>query len=206
MNGESCTDGYTCITTCTDCGYSYQDYSTSHNTYLIFDISDLENGTYCEGHHIEIYSCPCGLEFDVNWWDIDYSDEKDAYYCKECGLGFSETVDYAIEGCTRTETRTVAVTLGEEELYYTQIVNSYSNHNFDGACVSVVDGDIVLTMSCTSCGTIGDQTVQTLPAQRNEYGEFYYELDTFPGYVAGVATRSKESPGIVRKYSLEEMI
>jgi 4'-phosphopantetheinyl transferase len=39
-----------------------------------------------------------------------------------------------------------------------------------------------------------------------QYGEFYYELDTFPGYVAGVATRSKEGPGSVRKYSLEEMI
>ena len=39
-----------------------------------------------------------------------------------------------------------------------------------------------------------------------QYGEFYYELETFPGYVAGVATRSKEHPGAVRKYSLEEMI
>ena len=39
-----------------------------------------------------------------------------------------------------------------------------------------------------------------------QYGEYYYELETFSGYVAGVATRSKEYPGEVRKYSLEEMI
>lgn len=39
-----------------------------------------------------------------------------------------------------------------------------------------------------------------------QYGEFYYELDTFPGYAAGVATRSREAPGAVRKYSLDEML
>ena len=38
------------------------------------------------------------------------------------------------------------------------------------------------------------------------YGEYYYELQTFPGYVAGVATRSKDLPGEVRKYSLDEML
>lgn len=39
-----------------------------------------------------------------------------------------------------------------------------------------------------------------------QYGEFYYEVDTFPGYVAGVATREKTPPGKVRKYSLDEML
>lgn len=39
-----------------------------------------------------------------------------------------------------------------------------------------------------------------------QYGEYYYELQTFPGYVAGVATRSKDVPGEVRKYSLDEML
>jgi len=39
-----------------------------------------------------------------------------------------------------------------------------------------------------------------------QYGEFYYELETFPGYVAGVATRSRCVPGQVRLYSLDEML
>ena len=39
-----------------------------------------------------------------------------------------------------------------------------------------------------------------------QYGEFYYELDTFPGYVAGVATRSRCVPGSVHRYSLDEML
>ena len=39
-----------------------------------------------------------------------------------------------------------------------------------------------------------------------QYGEFYYELETFPGYAAGVATRSKDRPGAVRLYSLGEML
>lgn len=39
-----------------------------------------------------------------------------------------------------------------------------------------------------------------------QYGEYYYELDVFPGYAAGVATRSKDLPAPVRKYSLDEMV
>lgn len=39
-----------------------------------------------------------------------------------------------------------------------------------------------------------------------QYGEFYYELDTFPGYAAGVATRSREAPGPVRKYALDDVL
>ena len=36
--------------------------------------------------------------------------------------------------------------------------------------------------------------------------ERFYFLDTFPGYVAGVATRDGGPPGQVRKYSLDEMM
>lgn len=39
-----------------------------------------------------------------------------------------------------------------------------------------------------------------------QYGEFYYELETFPGYAAGVATRDRTPPGKLRKYSLDEML
>lgn len=37
-------------------------------------------------------------------------------------------------------------------------------------------------------------------------GEYYYPLDTFPGYAAGVATRSKELPGKLHRYSLDDML
>jgi 4'-phosphopantetheinyl transferase len=39
-----------------------------------------------------------------------------------------------------------------------------------------------------------------------QYGEYYYELDTFPGYAAGVATRDRSPLGQLRKYSLDEML
>ena len=39
-----------------------------------------------------------------------------------------------------------------------------------------------------------------------QYGEYYYDVDTFPGYVAGVATRSGDEPGEVHKYALDEML
>lgn len=37
-------------------------------------------------------------------------------------------------------------------------------------------------------------------------GEYYYELDTFPGYAAGMATRSQELPGKLHRYSLDDML
>ena len=37
-------------------------------------------------------------------------------------------------------------------------------------------------------------------------GEAYYELDTFPGYAAGLATRSRELPGKLHRYSLDDML
>ena len=37
-------------------------------------------------------------------------------------------------------------------------------------------------------------------------GEFYYPLDTFPGYAAGAATDRPESPGPVSLYTLDELI
>ena len=37
-------------------------------------------------------------------------------------------------------------------------------------------------------------------------GEYYYEIDTFPGYAAGVATRSRERPGKIHRYSLDDVL
>ena len=37
-------------------------------------------------------------------------------------------------------------------------------------------------------------------------GEYYYELNTFPGYAAGLATRSRELPGKLHRYSLDDML
>ena len=39
-----------------------------------------------------------------------------------------------------------------------------------------------------------------------QYGEYFYYVDTFQGYVAGVATRSAEGLGKIQKFSLEQMI
>lgn len=49
---------------------------------------------------------------------------------------------------------------------------------------------------------IGTMMRSETPLQQ---GEFYYELDTFPGYVAGVATRDRTPLGPLRKYSLDEL-
>lgn len=50
---------------------------------------------------------------------------------------------------------------------------------------------------------VGTMLASETPLQ---YGEYFYELDTFPGYVAGVATRGREAPGTLRRYSLDEIL
>ena len=49
---------------------------------------------------------------------------------------------------------------------------------------------------------IGTMMRSETPLQQ---GEFYYELETFPGFVAGVATRDRSLPGELKKYSLDEL-
>lgn len=39
-----------------------------------------------------------------------------------------------------------------------------------------------------------------------QYGEYFYYVDTFPEYVAGVSTRSMEGLGPVHRFSLEQMV
>lgn len=39
-----------------------------------------------------------------------------------------------------------------------------------------------------------------------QYGEYFYYVDTFGDYVAGVATRSAEGLGKIQKFSLEQMV
>lgn len=39
-----------------------------------------------------------------------------------------------------------------------------------------------------------------------QYGEYFYYVDTFPEYVAGVATRSEEGLGKIHRFSLEQMV
>lgn len=38
-----------------------------------------------------------------------------------------------------------------------------------------------------------------------QYGEYFHFLETFPGFVAGIATRSEVPPGTLRKFSLDDM-
>lgn len=53
----------------------------------------------------------------------------------------------------------------------------------------------------------GDGIGPTLRAEAlPEPGEFYHPLDTFSGYAAGVAARSPDMPGEVRRYTLDALL
>lgn len=52
-------------------------------------------------------------------------------------------------------------------------------------------------------GGIGTMLESETPLQQ---GEYFYYIETFPGYVAGLATRSTAMPGPLRKFSLDKML
>ena len=50
---------------------------------------------------------------------------------------------------------------------------------------------------------VGTMLAEETPLQ---YGEYFHYLETFPGYVAGLSTRSAALPGKIQKFSLEDML
>ena len=100
MNGESCEDGYTVISTCQDCGYSFEDYGRGHNTYEIERYHLSAMGMCGRQSYISYYRCPCGenegvstkfhngciFDTDTEYYTDDNGVEHEVYYmyCKIC--------------------------------------------------------------------------------------------------------------------------
>ena len=55
---------------------------------------------------------------------------------------------------------------------------------------------------CSGTG-VGTMLAEETPLRQ---GEHFYELDTFPGYAAGAAVCGEETPGELRRYTLDELL
>ena len=60
----NCNQGVTLTYTCSDCGDTYQQNTTSHTRYVLGRIETEEHGNVCGGY-LELYGCACGYNFEV---------------------------------------------------------------------------------------------------------------------------------------------
>lgn len=118
LKGTSCEDGVRYDYTCQDCGYSYSETYTSHNTVKVESYSLTEYGV---GGTIDFYSCGCGESGHVNingytdstWddnvrtWTYAFTDNEDLVVTVESGAT-------AVNECKSINYNRVTVTLGGE--------------------------------------------------------------------------------------------
>ncbi len=114
VGGHNCENGFMMSGVCTNCGETDDSGKVFYSHQRMSEQIDLSTYGVCGGGFIQKYSCPCGKESGVNWynsscrmqWVSDYSYEVDgvSHYvyveqCRECG--FTRTSDsYEIrEGC-----------------------------------------------------------------------------------------------------------
>ena len=185
MQGESCEDGYTVISTCKDCGYNDQNTQNWHSTYPVFKLDDAEYDC-CESHYVNVYACPCGYDFSYGFdsYNFVYNSENQQYVCETCGLTIGNSTDTTERGCYVEETRTFSVVLADTALYSYETVKTYANHDFAKVSLNVVDGVNVLTTKCNNCDETREsqilQATLTLGESANEkeeYKEEYYYYD-----------------------------
>ena len=98
LNDESCTDGYTAIGTCVDCGDTVERSGSYHETYRV-EKYDLRELGACGGY-VEMYSCACGQDTRVSdsyecvtaYYSDSYTDDngvqrqREIHTCATCGL------------------------------------------------------------------------------------------------------------------------
>jgi len=175
LDGTSCEDGYTVISTCKDCGASSEDTGSYHSKYTMFT---LENGEYencCDSHKIIVQACPCGYDVNVSLNDSYFANED--YSCDECGLSLSHSINTTDEGCAAVEAISVIIKLSDTELYSYEKEKFYANHIFENIKLSTVDGKSTMSITCKNC----DAKIQSeiLQAVLEQHGKEYYYDFTF---------------------------
>ncbi|MBQ8320644.1 MAG: hypothetical protein IJX81_07195 [Clostridia bacterium] len=167
MNGESCEDGYIEYVECTDCGYSYTNEFSHHNTRgTRYELS--EYGA-CGGY-FEIYSCPCGEEAwvsrniycDYKYSSSEYVDDNGVlhsvttYVCETCGLTYVSDGYVVTENCQKIRYATWSITVGETVVFenLSGIESRWEAHDYVRNVVlngeSCEDG-YVMTTTCKNC-------------------------------------------------------
>ena len=171
LMGDSCEDGLRYQRICKTCGYGKDSsaFTYSHETFPTNSIDLAEYGA-CGGS-IDFYACPCGYlsyaecNIECEWESNTDKPEKgkdgteqDALTltCATCGLQYTSSDYYTLEGCAEILYRTITVTVGEIVVLedYKYAAERYENHTyeyrFEMYGESCEDG-YVAHISCKNC-------------------------------------------------------
>lgn len=196
FDGDTCSDGYTLIQTCRDCGFVRREFRYGCDTFLVGSVNldeYVENTDSCGGH-INFYSCACGnlanvennIKCSLSYSSNDYTDDSGVYHsvsiqsCEQCGLVLS-TDNYVVsEGCYTTTYIVYNVTYGEEAVLedYSFVSSRNSNHvytyEFEMNGEACSDGYYAIA-TCLGCG----KTVRESHSGHNTFPVAVYNLSKY---------------------------
>ena len=173
MNGNSCTDGYTVITTCSDCNFSDRSTYEHHNSLLLF-----KSTPGC--HSVEIYGCPCGYYHYIMTDSMLYDEELGMYICEECNSTAEYSTSTVEEDCKLIETTTTIVTISGEVVYSHEVEFYYDNHSFSTVRIDTVDGTLSrIVSSCDNCGVESIMETHTAVLEDHD-GAYYFDYTLTP--------------------------
>ena len=181
MNGSSCTDGVTMVTTCKDCDFYNEEDFDHHNSYPIFDLNNVAG--CCDEHYIYISGCPCGQDYHIGFDTLGfiYDEEQNMYVCENCDLTYEHNTRWVEEGCSKVEITYISVKLAGEELYSSETEVLYSDHSYKSINVSVNDGVTAITSVCEKCGNEISTEIFSADVVDHD-GKCYYDFTFTPEY------------------------
>ncbi len=183
MNGSSCTDGYKVFVTCEDCDLYREETESYHNNYALFRLD--EDLACCDEHHFEVYGCPCGEYYNVdfNSYTFAYDEDLQMYVCDNCDLTAVYGTDTVEAGCSIVEISTVAVAFADEELYRNEKEWVQANHRFIDVETFEVDGATYANAVCDNCDVT--HSTELLSVEMELHGkEYYYDYTLTPDETA----------------------
>ena len=169
--GETCKDGVIVTYTCKDCGDSHDEEMYWCNTQTIAEYNFDEHGS-CGGGYIRVYSCPCGNESGVDYYNgCAYNDMYESYVddngvnhevytstCSGCGLKIVRDSYGEKNGCETIYYSTFTVTIGE-----TTVVDGLKaktgrgyNHKYESTFElkgETCEDGVIVTRTCSECGS-----------------------------------------------------
>ena len=187
-DNKSCESGYTVIRTCTECGYTYEEWGNSHSYYPIYDGRFGEYGC-CDIHYFRHNSCPCGLNNDISFdgYNLRRDYETNIYTCSNCSYAVRESLEtIAGEGCREYYVTTYTVYVDGSEIYSCKRRVTRVNHDFD-ITASIGDNEsFTVNMVCRDCGaevstaSAHSQSYTAILEDHESNGYYYYDFEFIP--------------------------
>ena len=204
LNGISCEDGYTIITTCANCSLRWTEKNDYHDWNAIEERIDLTEYGACDGY-IEFYSCICGQQIEMYFYSCYDRRNTNQYYdelgrlvsvetrtCSSCNLRYTKSY-YTVSdpaNCSATDYYTVMVSVGGVLVFEKEYQNTYDVHDYNVQATLMdgisCEGGVRVEYSCKTCGY--------------NYRETYYSHQSFEKERIDLAALGNVCGGYVSLY------